>query len=86
MNDDYYVWAGKVLEACNEDKNWIVIQKAIDYVRNETGEVPPLSHAPLLLEWLRGDEPRDCCDNGDTPSEYAKFLLEEYTLFGPEGE
>ena len=38
------------------------------------------------LESMRGDEPEETYDAGDTPEEYVSFLVEEWELFGPEGE
>ncbi len=38
------------------------------------------------LAELRGDEPQDAYHEGDTPREYAEFLIAEWKLFGPEGE
>ena len=35
---------------------------------------------------MRGDEPAEAEGSGDTPEDYADFLIEEWELFGPAGE
>lgn len=38
------------------------------------------------LEALRGDEPYDAWENDDAAQEYVNFLVEEWAIYGPEGE
>lgn len=77
-------WAEQVIEIL-KSKDPSLFEQAIEAMQEEYDSKGPASGLPLL-EWLRGDEPEDCFECGDTEEEYADFLLEEWRLFGPAGE
>lgn len=69
-----------------------LFKKAVEANEKESGRRAPhlsTSTSPSYLRWLRGDEPRGSYDEDPSSSsarEYAEFLIEEWRLFGPEGE
>lgn len=78
-------WSEAVVEACRADEERSeLFAEACKINAEDNGPTP--SDASALLEWLRGDEPVDAEEGGDTAQDYADFLLTEYDLYGPEGE
>lgn len=77
-------WAEKVVIYLR-NKNASLFQEAIDCVQEEYDSPGPTAPAEQLA-WMRGDEPEEACDNGDSAEEYADFLLAEWDLYGPRGE
>lgn len=81
---NYNEWCVQVITHLQE-KNNALFQEAIKSVQ-ENYDSPAPSVPCKQLEWMRGDEPFEAQENGDTPEQYASFLLNEWEVFGPEGE
>jgi hypothetical protein len=58
---------------------------AVESQSQNSGSAAPGDEAKFL-DWMRGDEPHDVFESGNTASQYAEFLLDEWALFGPAGE
>jgi hypothetical protein len=79
-------WHRQVVQRLLETDDKL-FREAIKACEEESDSKAPLFTDPkAFLEWMRGDEPEDARDNGETSKDYADFLLEEWRLFGPQGE
>ena len=79
-------WAVAVLAAINSTPEGAQhLKEAVLIVERGSGETAP-AQALALLSWMRGDEPADAYEAGDSAHDYAGFLLAEWRIFGPEGE
>jgi hypothetical protein len=79
-------WHRQVIQQLLETNDKL-FRQAIKACEEESESKAPLFTDPKkFLEWMRGDEPADCRESGDTAKAYATFLLEEWKLFGPQGE
>lgn len=89
METNVQQWAGSVMARIfateGGQENWVA---ALDANAASTGEPIPQDSAGAFeaLEWLRGDEPQDAFDAGESPEDYADHLTTEWDLYGPEGE
>lgn len=74
----------KIIKRMEEFRVWTLRVEA--FLKGEDAYNEALKHeqAETLLE-LRNDEPYDAFVAGDEPALYAKFLLDEWKLFGPGG-
>ena len=83
---DFGAWCIHVVEAIEaEDEE--MFKAAIKSCEEESDvPLPEPRTSQAVLEWMRGDEPQDAFDGGDSAQDYADFLLEEWELFGPQGE
>lgn len=82
-------WARQVIDAINAIVGGSAnMNDASMLVRDETGEALPdgVTSPFEFLAALRGDEPADAFENGDTAQDYADQLTTEWDLYGPEGE
>lgn len=78
-------WCYKVVEELK--KNGTLLSEVISTQTSGSGKSPPpRDESELLLQWLRGDEPLEMYNFGDSPEAYAQFLVDEWRIFGPEGE
>lgn len=83
----YEQWAVQVITCINADtERCDLYDEALAYTYKETGEAVPTASSAAVLDWLRQDEAQDAFDSGDSPEDYAGFLLTEWDLYGPEGE
>lgn len=82
--DTFESWSTQVVASLRKDEGADLFQESIELVQQEQGPAPELAWE--LLPWLRGDEPREAFEGGDSPKDYADFLLAEWDLYGPEGE
>ena len=79
-------WHRQVIQQLLETDD-VLFRQAIKACEEESETKAPLFTNPAaFLEWMRGDEPADARENGDTAKEYADFLVQEWKLFGPQGE
>jgi len=79
-------WHQKVIQhlLATDDR---LFRQAIKCCEEESEtKAPQWINPKAFLEWMRGDEPEDARDNGDSAKAYADFLLEEWRLYGPQGE
>ena len=80
------------IDWCDQVRHYIVYAGAGDLWKEvirltvEDRDEPAPEDPSGFFFWLRGDEPREAYDAGETDAYYAAFLLEEYNLFGPRGE
>lgn len=85
MANTFKDWSKQVVDRLRSGENAKLFQEAIDCVQEEYDSLGP-TEPYALLEWMRGDEPEEACENGDSPEEYADFLVAEWDLYGPQGE
>lgn len=84
MANKFEGWAEQVVARLRAE-NGKLFQEAIDAVQEEyDSKAPTVPYE--ILEWMRGDEPEEAFENGDSPEEYADFLVAEWDLYGPRGE
>lgn len=85
-------WAAQVVKhLTSTPERRRLTEAAVSHVRREMNMTPNLfgltvTYAVDLLPEMRGDEPAEAEGSGDTPEDYADFLIEEWELFGPAGE
>jgi len=82
-------WARQVIDAVNATEGGPAnMMDASMLVRDELGHnLPDSVTEPFeFLAALRGDEPADAFDAGDSAADYASMLTTEWDLYGPEGE
>lgn len=85
MADTFKTWSERVVKHLRGGENEKLFQEAIDSVQEEYSSPGPTVPYELLA-WMRGDEPEEAFENGDSPEEYADFLVAEWDLYGPRGE
>lgn len=73
-------WAERVVEALRSNSNE-TLKVAIADAEAREGDPPD-----ELLLWLRGDEPFEAYERGDSADEYALFLGVEWETRGPQSE
>lgn len=93
----YQEWASEVCSLLMQDPRDL-FKQAIDWNVSQAGKPSAevltvrapdeftLGDREKFLAWLRGDESMETWEQGDSPKKYAKFLLDEWALFGPWGE
>lgn len=82
-------WARAVIDAINTTESGTNdMVDASMLVRDELGHnLPDGATKPFeFLVALRGDEPADAFDAGDSAQDYASHVTTEWDLYGPEGE
>lgn len=85
MANTFKNWAEQVVNRLRAGEKSKLFQEAIDCVQEEYDSPGPTAPRELL-EWMRGDEPEEAFENGDSFEEYADFLVAEWDLYGPRGE
>lgn len=74
---NYEAWSEKV---------WALLQKQPIFSQVLKANDEEIGRPTKDIGDLRGDEPHDMWECGDSPQRYVKSLLDEWTLYGPQGE